>query len=159
MTRRLERSEKALRVREVRCTYQTLPNPGRVIASPDVAASVLSTHFQTINEPVEMLVGLYLDAKNQLIAIEHLYRGTINATTVSTRDVIRTALMVNAPTIIVAHNHPSGSPEPSADDLLFTRRLVEAARFFSIEVADHLILGFTGEGALRFISLKQRGAM
>lgn len=159
MSRRIDRKEKALRVREVRCSYVSVPVVGRVIASPDAAATILSAHFQTISEPVEVLVALYLNSRNQLLAVEQLYRGTINLTTVSCRDAIRTGLLLNAATVIIAHSHPSGDPAPSAEDLSFTRKLADAARLMGIELADHLILGFHSDGSLRYLSLKQRGAM
>ena len=83
-----------------------------------------------------------------------IYVGTLNATTVSTRDVLRFAPEENAAAVIVFHNHPSGDPAPSAEDLIFTRKMVEAGRLMGIEGKDHLILGRN-----RFVSLKQRGAM
>ena len=102
----------------------------------------------------ERLGALYLDSKNRVLREREIYIGTLNSTTVSTRDVLRYALEDHAASIIIFHNHPSGDPAPSAEDLLFTRRMVEAGRLMGVEVLDHLILG-----ANRFVSLKQRGAM
>ena len=68
--------------------------------------------------------------------------------------MLRFALEEHAASLIIYHNHPSGDPSPSADDLLFTKKLVEAGKLFSVEVLDHLILGIG-----RFVSLKQRGLM
>lgn len=102
----------------------------------------------------ERLGALYLDSKNRVLREREIYVGTLNSTTVSTRDVLRYALEDHAASIIIFHNHPSGDPAPSAEDLLFTRRMVEAGRLMGVEVLDHLILG-----ANRFVSLKQRGAM
>jgi len=102
----------------------------------------------------ERLGAIYLDSKNRVLREREIYIGTLNSTTVSTRDVLRYALEDHAASIIIFHNHPSGDPAPSAEDLLFTRRMVEAGRLMGVEVLDHLILG-----ANRFVSLKQRGAM
>ncbi|HUO84471.1 MAG TPA: DNA repair protein RadC [Thermoanaerobaculia bacterium] len=102
----------------------------------------------------ERLGAVYLDAKNRIIREREIYVGTLNATTVSTRDVLRYALMDHAAAVIIFHNHPSGDPSPSSEDLLFTKRMVEAGRVMGVEVMDHLILG-----ANRYVSLKQRGVM
>jgi DNA repair protein RadC len=102
----------------------------------------------------ERLGAVYLDSKNRVIREREIYVGTLNSTTVSTRDVLRFALQDNAAAVIVFHNHPSGDPAPSAEDLVFTRKLVEAGRLLGVEILDHLILG-----ANRYVSLKQRGAM
>jgi DNA repair protein RadC len=102
----------------------------------------------------ERLGAIYLDAKNRVIRERVIYVGTLNSATVSTRDVLRFALDDHAASVIVFHNHPSGDPAPSTDDLLFTRKLVEAGKVLSIDVVDHLILGNN-----RYVSLKQRGAI
>jgi DNA repair protein RadC len=102
----------------------------------------------------ERLGAIYLDAKNRVIREREIYIGTLNSATVSTRDVLRFALDDHAASVIVFHNHPSGDPAPSTDDLLFTRKLVEAGKVLSIDVVDHLILGNN-----RYVSLKQRDMM
>ena len=102
----------------------------------------------------ERLGAVFLDAKNRPIREREIYVGTINATTVSTRDILRIALDEGAVSVIVFHNHPSGDPAPSADDLLFTRQLIEAGRLLGIDVIDHLIIGLN-----RYVSLKQRGVI
>jgi len=102
----------------------------------------------------ERLGAIFLDSKNRIIREREIYVGTLNATTVSTRDVIRFALADHAASIVLFHNHPSGDPAPSAEDLHFTKRMVEAGRLMGIDVVDHLILGSN-----RFVSLRQRGAI
>ncbi len=102
----------------------------------------------------ERLGAIYLDAKNRVIREREIYVGTLNSATVSTRDVLRFALDDHAASVIVFHNHPSGDPAPSGDDLLFTRKLVEAGKVLSIDVVDHLILGNN-----RYVSLKQQCMM
>ncbi|HEY0592829.1 MAG TPA: DNA repair protein RadC [Thermoanaerobaculia bacterium] len=102
----------------------------------------------------ERLGAIFLDSKNRVIREREIYVGTLNATTVSTRDVLRVALEENAAGIVVFHNHPSGDPTPSAEDLAFTRKLNEATRLFGIELVDHLIIGIN-----RFVSLRNRGVL
>jgi DNA repair protein RadC len=102
----------------------------------------------------ERVGAVYLDSRNRVLREREIYIGTLNSAMVSTRDVLRFALHDHAASLIVFHNHPSGCPDPSGEDLLFTRALVEAGKVLGIEVLDHLILGSN-----RFVSLKQRGAM
>jgi DNA repair protein RadC len=84
---------------------------------------------------------LFLDAKNRVIKAETLFQGTLTASAVYPREVIHAALTHRAAALIFAHNHPSGEPEPSADDVALTRRLVYACRAMGITVHEHLIIG------------------
>ena len=102
----------------------------------------------------ERLGAVFLDSRNRIIREREIYVGTLNSATVSTRDVLRFALEQNAASVIIFHNHPSGDPSPSAEDLLFTRKMVDAGKLMGIEVLDHLIVGSS-----RYVSLKQRGAI
>lgn len=102
----------------------------------------------------ERLGAVFLDSKNRIIREREIYVGTLNSTTVSTRDVLRCALDENAAAVIIFHNHPSGDPAPSGEDLLFTKKMVEAGKLMGVEVLDHLILG-----ANRYVSLKGRGVL
>jgi DNA repair protein RadC len=122
------------------------------IRDPEALARALVARYS--HHVQERLGGVFLDAKNRIIAEREIYIGTLNSAAVSTRDVIRIALELNAASVIIFHNHPSGDPAPSAEDLLFTRRMAEAGKLMGVELLDHLILG-----ANRYISLKQRGAM
>jgi len=125
---------------------------GDPIRDPEaLATSLLARHS---HHAQERLGAIYLDTRNRIIREREIYIGTFNSATVSTRDVLRHALDDHAASVIIFHNHPSGSPDPSGDDLLFTRKLVEAGKVLGVDVVDHLILG-----ANRFVSLKQRGAM
>jgi DNA repair protein radc len=102
----------------------------------------------------ERVGAIYLDSRNRVLREREIYIGTLHSAMVSTRDVLRFALDDHAASLIVFHNHPSGCPDPSGEDLLFTRTLVEAGKVLGVDVLDHLILG-----ANRFVSLKQRGLM
>ena len=88
----------------------------------------------------EHFVVLYLNAKNQLVHKETISMGTLNANLVHPREVFEPALKYSAAQIIVAHNHPSGDPKPSEDDLEVTKRLTEAGKMMGIDVMDHVIV-------------------
>jgi len=92
-------------------------------------------------ERVEQFRVLYLDTRNRLIADEAQAKGTVNHTPVYPREVVRRALELHAASIILAHNHPSGDPAPSREDISVTRQIVEAASALSITVHDHVIVG------------------
>jgi len=85
-------------------------------------------------------MALYLDARNKLIYKETVSIGTINANLVHPREVFEPAVRNLAAQVILTHNHPSGDSEPSEDDLLLTKRLVEAGKILGVEVADHIIV-------------------
>jgi len=101
----------------------------------------------------EYLFVLLLDTRNRLMGqpIE-VYHGSLNTSLIRTGEIFRDAIKVNAAGIIVAHNHPSGDPSPSPEDVAVTRALVEAGKLLDIAVLDHLVIG-----RQRFVSLKERG--
>ena len=88
----------------------------------------------------EHFMALYLNAKNQLVHKETISMGTLNANLVHPREVFEPALKYSAAQIIAAHNHPSGDPKPSEDDLEVTKRLTEAGKMMGIEIMDHVIV-------------------
>jgi DNA repair protein RadC len=100
----------------------------------------------------ENFVALYLDARNKLIYKETISIGSLNASLVHPREVFEPAVRNLAAQIILAHNHPSGDPEPSEDDLEMTKRLVEASKILGIDVIDHIIITKN-----RFFSFKEKG--
>lgn len=89
----------------------------------------------------ECFVAVFLDTKNRVLALETLFEGTLNASSVYPREVIRAALGHRAAALIFAHNHPSGDPTPSAEDAAITRQLVFAGRLMGITVHEHLVMG------------------
>ncbi len=107
------------------------------INSPQDAVKELS-HIKENKK--ENFVVLYLDARNKLIYKETVSIGTLNANLVHPREVFEPAIRYLSAQIILAHNHPSGDPEPSKDDLMLTKRLVEAGKILGIEVIDHIII-------------------
>ena len=89
----------------------------------------------------ECFMAIFLDSKNRVIAMDTLFEGTLSASSVYPREVIRAALQHHAAALIFAHNHPSGEPQPSNEDLAVTRQLVFAGRLMGITVHEHLIIG------------------
>ena len=116
----------------------------------------------------EVFKVIYLNSQNQIIETEDLFKGTINSSAVSPREVMESAIKNNAVSLIFVHNHPSGNPEPSKSDKELTKDLVYAGSIMRIKVLDHIIIGnnryfsFAGEGLigeyeLDFLNLKMRG--
>ena len=116
----------------------------------------------------EIFKVIYLNNQNQIIDIADLFEGTINSSSISPREVIEGAIKCNAASLVFAHNHPSGSPEPSRSDKEVTRDLVYAGSIMRIKVLDHIIIGgnkyfsFASEGLIEeyednFLDLKLRG--
>jgi len=93
----------------------------------------------------ESLIGLYLNSRDQVIAYHVISVGTVNAALVHPREVFKLAVIKNACSVIVAHNHPSGCKAPSTADLNVTKRLVDAGKILGIELKDHMIITPTGQ--------------
>lgn len=144
-----------IRIAEVRAFYVTPPQPGTAIfRDPAQIVGILHDELQPEREIQENLWALFLDARNKILAISHVYRGTVNEATVSTRDIIITGLGLNATAVIVAHNHPSGDPKPSENDHHYTIRLASALALVNLELLDHIILG---PDRNHFYSMRSRG--
>lgn len=104
------------------------------------------------HERVEQVRVLFLDAAHRLLADEMLGRGTVDHTPIYPREVIRRALELEARLLVLVHNHPSGDPSPSQDDILMTQRITQAASLLGVTVWDHIIIG-----SGRLCSLKEEG--
>jgi DNA repair protein RadC len=120
------------------------------ISAPDDAAHILmpSLSYQT----QENLVVLVLNTRHRVVHQQVLYTGTIDTSVCRIAEVFSIAMQHHAASIMIAHNHPSGDPDPSPEDVALTRRLVEAGRLLEINVLDHIIIGHN-----KFVSLRQRG--
>jgi DNA repair protein RadC len=103
----------------------------------------------------EVVGAIFLDARNRAIGHQLAFIGTLERAAVEPRGIFSAALLVNAAAIILFHNHPSGDPTPSAEDLFFTRRMVQAGEILGIRVLDHLVIGEWPA----FVSLKDRGQL
>jgi len=104
--------------------------------------------------PHEVFSVLFLDAQHQLLAFEEMFRGTLAQTSVHPREVVKRALGLNASAVILAHNHPSGAPEPSRADEALTQVLKSALALIEVRVLDHLVVARGG-----VVSLAERGLM
>ena len=122
------------------------------IRSPQDVYKLLEPDMRFLKK--EHFVCLLLDTKNHVIAKETISIGTLNASLVHPREVFRPAIKRSSASIICIHNHPSGIPEPSQEDINITKRLVDAGAIIGIEVLDHVIIGNQ-----KYISLKERGLM
>jgi DNA repair protein RadC len=122
------------------------------IRSPRDAMDLLGEQLRYLQK--EHFVCLFLNTKNHVIAQETLSMGSLNASIVHPREVFRAAIKCSSASIVCAHNHPSGDPTPSPEDISLTSRLVEAGHIIGIEVLDHVIIG-DGD----FVSLKEQGLM
>jgi len=121
------------------------------LTRPAAVASYLTLRFGRRDQ--EILGALYLDTRNRLLAERELYRGTLSRAAVEPRRILQEGLLLGAAGVVVFHTHPSGDPNPSTEDLAFTRRLSEAGEVVGIRLVDHLVLGEVG----RWVSLRERG--
>jgi len=110
-----------------------------VITSPYQSYQYLKDSMQHLTQ--ETLVCVYLNNKSEVIAKKTVTIGTINQTIFNPRDILKWALKLSATALIVAHNHPSGNPEASAEDIMVTKKLIQAAKLVDILVVDHIIIG------------------
>jgi len=124
---------------------------GRAMNTPRESASAVMTVLR--DEPGEVFAIICLSTKHRVIAYHEVSRGTLDATLVHPREVFKAALLANAAAIILTHNHPSGDPTPSADDVGLTRRLGDAGTL-GVDVLDHIIVG---DG--RYYSFKEGGRL
>jgi len=122
------------------------------IRSPKDAATYLMQDMTSLNQ--EHFVTLFLNVKNQILHKQTIFIGSLNASIVHPREIFREAVKRSAASIICAHNHPSGNPAPSTEDIDVTKRLYEAGLIMGIELLDHVIIGDH-----QFISLKEKGYM
>jgi DNA repair protein RadC len=126
------------------------PEDRYVVRSPSDVAQLLMAEMAHLEQ--EHFRVLYLDTRNRLLGSETVYVGSLNASHIRVAEVFRDAIKRNCAAIIVAHNHPSGDPSPSPEDVEVTRQLVAAGSLLNIELLDHLIIG-----QQRFVSLRERG--
>jgi len=119
------------------------------VRSPEDVASLLQLEMGLLEQ--EHLRVVLLNTKNHVQGIREVYRGSVNTSQIRAAEVFRDAVKENCPAIVIAHNHPSGDPTPSPEDIRVTRDLVSAGRLLDIDVLDHLVIGRN-----RYISLRQK---
>ncbi len=125
------------------------PDERYVIRSPADVAQLLMAEMGHLEQ--EHFRALYLDTRNRLLGAETIYIGSLNVSHIRVGEAFRNAIKRNCAAVIFAHNHPSGDPTPSPEDVEVTRQLIAAGNLLDIEVLDHLIIG-----QQRFVSLRER---
>lgn len=126
---------------------ETAAEPGVMLTSGAEVYAYLRAAM--VDLPQEQLRVLTMSIKNQLIGEYLLYQGTLNATTIRVAEIFRPAIVDSAAHIIVAHNHPSGDPAPSGEDIATTRQLAQAGDLFDITLLDHVIVARRGFASMR----------
>ena len=130
---------------------QEAPDAPRTINSPADAARLVQYDMQALEG--EHLRIILLNTRNHVLGEpEELYQGSVNTSQVRIAEIFKAAIRRNAAALIIVHNHPSGDPTPSPDDLALTRACVEAGKLLDIDVLDHLVIGQN-----RYVSMKERG--
>ena len=112
---------------------------GEAISSPDESREYLVSQLAQLEH--EVFSVLFLDNRHRIISFDQMFTGTIDGSSVHPREVVKRSLQHNAAAVILAHNHPSGIPEPSRADIALTQRLVEALSLVDVRVLDHIVVG------------------
>ncbi len=126
------------------------PEEKPAIHTPADVADLLQYEMSALDQ--EELRVLLLDTRNRVLHTETVYRGSVNSSQVRVAEIFKTAIRRNATNLIVVHNHPSGDPTPSPDDVAITRAILQAGELLDIKLLDHIVIG-----SGRFVSLKERG--
>ena len=126
---------------------QSKPEERRLISSPQDVADQVQYKMAALEQ--EELWVLLLDTRNHHIRTVQLYKGSLNASTVRPAEIFKSGIRYNAASLIIVHNHPSGDPTPSPEDVNLTRMLIEAGKLLELPVLDHVVVGSRG-----FLSIK-----
>lgn len=150
---------KSIRFKVIKAVYETITirdsitnyiSPGSRYTSPD---QIFETFKFLRDETKEYFIAIHLDGKNRIICIDQVSVGSLNQSIVHPREVFKTSLLSSAAAIILLHNHPSGDPTPSREDMEITKRLREAGDLLGIRILDHIVIGDT------YISFVERGVL
>ena len=110
--------------------------------TPFTSSNQVAEYFSSLEEePREVLIAMYLDNKHRALGIEEVSKGTLTTSLFEPRAILQSAILANAAAVIVVHNHPSGQPAPSPEDIAVSKRLKELADLLPIRVLDHVIIG------------------
>lgn len=130
--------------------------PDDALRRPHQVAELI--HSMLGDEPVESFLAVLLDSRHKVVSVVIVSKGTLTASLVHPREVFGPAVRLGAAAIVVAHNHPSGDPEPSVEDITLTKRLVGCGELLGIPLLDHIIVG-ASDSLPSFKSLKMEGIM
>ena len=133
-----------------RINMLSLIRVGKVISSPSDIASLIMKEMVGLKQ--EVLKLIMLDTKNNIIGIKDVFKGSLNTSIVHPREIFKEAIKKSSSSIIICHNHPSGDPTPSKEDISITIRLKECSKIIGIDLLDHLIVGRN-----QYVSLKEKG--
>lgn len=145
---RLTEDKKAVLEKEYAVNY---PELDRKMNSPEKVARLARDFLHIHEEAEEYLYMLCMNVKLELTSIFELSHGTVNSSVVGVRELFQKALLANAVNIILIHNHPSGDPTPSREDVNITKRVRDAGQIIGVDILDHIIVGNT------YCSLKEKG--
>lgn len=129
-------------------------NIGKKISNPQDIYDVAINVIEIQDQPEESLWMLTLDTKNNITGLFEVSRGTLNSSLAHPREIYKRAVIQNASSIAIIHNHPSGDPAPSSDDVNLTRRIAESGKILGIELLDHIIVGDD-----KYTSMREKGIM
>lgn len=150
---------RAMRFRQIKAVYETLTIRDEVSSyiSPQERYTSPQQIFETFrflnNETKEYFLSIHLDGKNRVVCIDIVSIGSLNQSIVHPRETFKSALLSSAAAIILIHNHPSGDPTPSREDMEITRRLKDAGELLGIRVLDHIVIGET------YVSFTEKGVL
>lgn len=149
-TTKLTSDKRVVLEKEVSMNY---PGENFFIKSPEDAVIICKKHLHIHEGSEEYMYMICLNTKNRVIGVFEISHGNVNSSIVGAREIFQKALLANAVSIILAHNHPSGDPTPSREDVEVTKRIVEAGKILGVQLLDHLIIGD------QYVSLKEKGHM
>ena len=130
------------------------PKIDRKMSSPEQIAKLAKYYLRMQELPEEYMYMLCMNTKLDMIGVFEISHGNVNSSIVGTREVFQKALLANASSIALIHNHPSGDPKPSREDIEITKRLEQAGNILGVQVLDHIIIGRP-----EYTSLKEKGYM
>lgn len=127
------------------------PGESFIIRSAEDAAILGRDYMRIHDEPEEHLYMICMNTKNRVLGVFEISHGTVNSSIVGVREIFQKALLANSVSIILMHNHPSGSSDPSREDIAITKKVAEAGNLLGVELLDHIVIGD------RYVSLKEKG--
>lgn len=138
-------------------TRHKIAEIGTTVRAPSDVAAAIGKAAGLCDAEQESLIVLNLDTKNHVIGMTEVYKGNVSASLVRVGELFRDAVRLNATGIILVHNHPSGDPTPSPDDMHLTAETLAAGRLLDIHLLDHVIVGQPGSWGEWYTSLRDRG--